>query len=331
MKKNLTVLAWTASVMLVLCMVFAGCKDNKKKSKADKDDDETELAEDMDDDEDMYESEDQNGHTFDVRNAREFLLALKDDAHINVIVSEPLQLTPALNVLIDEGEVSPYMVDGVAQTAPGLYWMPEYDGNTLYIVGLENITIEGTSGDKGFLMTTPRYSDVLRFEQCRNITIKNMILGHEEAGDCEGDVLVLRGCKNVTVEKCDLFGCGCIGIYCSKSQNITVSRSDIYGCSMRGLEIFDTKNMSFKNCSIYNNAGGIYLDEKSRNISLSDCNLYDNRGQLFMCYSELQVKGSQVEHHCGDESDNVTFTNCDVVMDYRDTDDLPDVEPDYYE
>ena len=329
MKKNLSLLAWTASVMLVACMVFASCKDNKSKSKADAEDDEdeTELAEDMDDDEDMDDEDD----AIDVINARDLILALHDGAHIDIITNEPLHMTEALNELIDEGKVTRYMVDDEPQTAPGVYWEPEYDGNTLYIVGMKNIVLHGTPEDGGFLITKPRYSDVLRFESCKNITIKNLTLGHEETGDCIGDVLVLNDCNNVTVEKCNLFGCGCIGVHTNRSKNISLTNTDIYGCSQEGVEALGTKNMHFSQCGIFNNGCGIWIDEECNNISFTDCNLHDNHGQLFMCHTETVFTNCNIEHHHDDFTDNVKFIDCDVEMDYDEAETLPDIDPGYEE
>ena len=79
MNKQLKMMVWTASVMLVLSMAFAACNNKKSKSDADdEDEDETELAEDEDD-----------GY-IEVTTARDLILALQDDVHIKVTTNSML-------------------------------------------------------------------------------------------------------------------------------------------------------------------------------------------------------------------------------------------------
>lgn len=324
MNKQLKMMVWTASVMLVLSMAFAACNNKKSKSKADEDneEDEIELAEEMDDE---GESED---NTIDVRTARELILALQDDVHINVIVNDVLRLTDAIDDLIDEGKLKRYTVDGERQKKPGVYWDPEYDGNTLFIVGLNDITLEATPEDGGFLLAIPRYADVLHFENCKNIVIKNFTLGHEETGNCVGDVLVMNDCENVVVENCNLFGCGVNGIYSSGSSNVTVKKTDIYGCSNRGVDMYGSDHFSFDHCEIFNNGSGIYVDSYCTNIAFNHCKFQDIKGQMFLCYAPVNISNSKIEHHHDDMSENVNFVNCDVVMDYSQAEEYPDIEND---
>ena len=331
MKKNLTTWAWTASVVLVACMVLAGCKDNKKKvyTLEDEDDEEeTELAEapelpEVDEDD-----------AVDVINARDFILALKSNNHIRVITNDPLNLTEAIDKLADEGLLERYMVNGRPKTQPGLYWEPEYDGNTLFIVKQNNLVIEAVHEDKGFLMVTPCYADVLHFEKCENLVIKNFIMGHKVTGTCIGDVLVLNDCKNVTVEGCDLFGCGVNALSATHSSNIAVSGTELYGCSDRGVDLYGTDNVSFEQCKVFNNGCGMYIDPYCSKINFNKCEFYDNRGQLFLCYATTTIKNSKIIHHHDDNTENVRLVNCDVVMDYAEAEELPDIEeeePDYDE
>lgn len=325
MNKKLKMMAWTASVMLVLSMVFAACNNKKSKSEADDEDEEdTELAEDLED-EDEDENED---NTIDVRTARELILALQSDVHINVIVNDVLRMTDAIDDLIDEGKLKRYTVDGERQTKPGVYWDPEYDGNTLFIVGMKNITLEATPEDGGFLLAIPRYADVLHFENCKNVVIKNFTLGHEETGNCIGDVLVINDCENVVVEDCHLFGCGVNGIYSSGSSTVTVRKTDIYGCSDRGVDMYGSDNFVFDRCEIFNNGSGIYVDQYCTNISFNHCKFQDIKGQMFLCYAPVEIRNSKIEHHHDDMAENVNFVSCDVVMDYSQAEVYPDIEDD---
>ena len=321
MKKQLKMMVWTASVMLVLSMVFAACNNKKSKSEADdEDEDETELAED-EEDEDAIE----------VTTARDLILALQDDVHINVTVSSKLRMTDAIDDLIDEGKLKRYTVNGEEQTKPGIYWDPEYDGNTLFIVGMKNIVLEGTHEDGGFLLATPRYADVLHFENCKNIVIKNFTLGHKETGDCVGDVLVVNDCKNVVVEDCRLFGCGVNGFSSNGTSKITVKNTDIYGCSFCGIDLYGSNNAVFDHCEIYNNGSGMYIDSDSTNIAFNHCKFRDIRGQMFLCYAPVEIRNSKIVHHKDDIKEYIDFVNCDVVMDYSEAEDYPEFSGDEVE
>lgn len=325
MNKKLKMMVWTASVMLVLSMVFAACNNKKSKSEADdEEEDETELAEDLDEDENENENEDENENTIDVRTARELILALQSDVHIDVIVNDVLRMTDAIDELIDEGKLKRYTVDGERQTEPGVYWDPEYDGNTLFIVGLENITLKAIPEDGGFLLAIPRYADVLHFENCKNLVIKNFTLGHEETGNCTGDVLVMNDCENVLVDDCNLFGCGVNGLYSSGSSKVTLKNTNIYGCSGRGVDIYGSDHFIFEDCEIFNNSSGMYVDPYCTNISFNHCKFQDIKGQMFLCYAPVDIRNSKVEHHHDDISENVNFVNSDVVMDYSEAEEYPD-------
>ena len=324
MNKQLKMMVWTASIMLVLSMAFAACNNKKSKSEADdEDEDETELAEEMDD-EDMDDEEESDDNTIDVRTARELIEALRSNVHINVITNDMLRMTDAIDELIEEGKLKRYDVNLDPSTQAGIYWDEVYDGNTIHIVGLKNVVIEGVPEDGGFLLAIPRYADVLSFEGCENIVIKNLTLGHEETGNCEGDVLKVCDCDNVTIEECRLFGCGVNGMYIYLSSKIAVKNTDIYGCSDRGADMYYAKNVSFDHCEIFNNGTGIYVDPYCTNISFNHCKLQDIKGQMFLCYAPVDIRNSKIEHHHDDIKDNVNFTNCDVVMDYSQAEEYPD-------
>lgn len=311
--------------MLVLSMVFAACKDNKGKSNDESanDEEDTEL---VDEDEDEGVDEDSFDDIADVMTAREFILALKSNTRIRIFNNDALNITQALDELIDEGRIDRYMVNGSPQSRAGIYWEPEYDGNNLIIVKLHDILIEGLTDDGGFLMTTPRYSDVLHLEKCKNITVENLTLGHEETGECVGDVVVLNGCEDVTIDKCHLFGCGVNGLSTNHSSDISVKDTEIYGCSFFGVVMQGTEDVRFEKSKVFNNGCGLNIDEYCDDVTFDNCELTNNRGQLFMCYSKITVKNSKIEHHHGDFTENVKLVNCDVVMDYDEAEELPDIE-----
>ena len=118
-------------------------------------------------------------------------------------------------------------------------WSDIYDGPQLNIRNLDNLTIRGKDG-KGanVISAVPRYAQVLCFEGCTNLTVKDVTLGHtKEPGYCTGGVLDLQRCTNVTVENTGLFGCGTIGIQGYQCVNMALIGNEIYECSYGGISL----------------------------------------------------------------------------------------------
>ena len=148
--------------------------------------------------------------TVHVSTADEFLAALAPDTEIIVDAD-----------LIDFSAASNYGKSG------GDYyrWDEPFDGPELVIQNLSNLTVRG-SGENAtdkVLSCVPRYADVLTFENCSNIYVTHITLGHtQEPGSCMGGVLHFQNCQNVLAEDCDLYGCGTMGINGDNSLDIQV-------------------------------------------------------------------------------------------------------------
>ena len=128
-------------------------------------------------------------------------------------------------------------------------WSDIYDGPQLNIRNLDNLTIRGKDG-KGanVISAVPRYAQVLCFEGCTNLTVKDLTLGHtKEPGYCAGGVLDLQRCTNVTVENTGLFGCGTIGIQGYQCVNMAITGNEIYECSYGGISLNQCQKVDMTN------------------------------------------------------------------------------------
>ncbi len=116
-----------------------------------------------------------------------------------------------------------------------------YDGVEVLIRDVDGLTLLGQSGDRGDvqILTDPRYATVLNFEDCSDLSLLHLTVGHTERGDCEGDVLGFTACRNVRLANTDLFGCGCLGIHASGGAGLFVYDSLIRDCSFGPLDIYD--------------------------------------------------------------------------------------------
>lgn len=304
--------------VVAMSILFSAC-DNKKTNKVINDGADTEMADDDDID-------DEGIKTVRVSNAHDFILALKSNTRIVVTKSYAINLTDELNNMIDDGFVENYYIADNPRHDKGVFAASEHDGFMIVVQGLHNITIESADDEEAHLQVSPRYADVLRFVDCRNITVEDIMLGHTDTGDCVGDVLGFYSCKNINIDGCQLYGCGVHGIQADQCSNLTVEDTYIYDCDQAAVVLNHVDNVKFDCCSIYNNGGGLCVYEDCTNVEVKNSHLSGNTGQLFICYSPVKLRKCTVEHHYDDNLDNVNTIDCDITMDYAAAETLPDIE-----
>ena len=160
----------------------------------------------------------------------EFLNAIDNDTQI-ILEGEVFDLTTATGYGEGGGE--------------HWYWDALYaDGPTLVLCDLTNfsITSDGDRDSHTFL-ALPRYADVLSLERCSDVTLSGFTAGHTEAPQpCSGGVLWLEDCDRITVDNCDLYGCGTIGINAYYCGDLSVTGCEIHDCTDGGLYLFHVTN-----------------------------------------------------------------------------------------
>ena len=194
-----------------------------------------------------------------VKNAHEFVKAIGCNRTI-IVDNDILNLTECLGDMIDNGEISIDREDG--NLTQGIYCSDNFDGWGLELSQIYNLTIEGKEKDT-HIQITPTYADVLFFIHSKNITIKNLKLGHVERGSCVGDVLKFNSCENINIESCKLYGSGVIGIETYSCNFVKVIDTDIYDCSQNGIYYSNSKKCEFKNCRFYELGYPLYLNFSS--------------------------------------------------------------------
>lgn len=143
---------------------------------------------------------------------------------------------------------------GVAGGANYVWYDTYVDGPQLVISGVKNLSITGGGADRASIQAVPRYAEVLAFENCRNITLKDFTAGHTQApGHCTGGVVYFANSSDLSVEGCSLYGCGVWGITLSGCENMTVKNTEIYDCSYGDLNFASSKNIRLENCNIHDN------------------------------------------------------------------------------
>lgn len=133
------------------------------------------------------------------------------------------------------------------QDNPTYYWQNNYDGPSLVISGVSNLTIKAEGSDRTAttISATPRYANVLSFENCSAVTLQGFTAGHtKEPGYCSGGVFYLDNCTDILIDNCGMYGCGTVGVHASYTRNLQVVNSEIYECSYNGITLWESENVA---------------------------------------------------------------------------------------
>ena len=141
------------------------------------------------------------------------------------------------------------------------------------------LTIRSSSEDvkAHTISAVPRYANVLKFNQCTNVTLQGFTAGHtKEPGSCAGGVIYFENCDKMTVDNCGLFGCGILGVQAAYSKNIMVQDSEIYECSYGGIRMDDSENIAINGCTFRDLGGPVFLFPGCQNVTI-DGGAFDPR------------------------------------------------------
>jgi hypothetical protein len=148
-----------------------------------------------------------------------------------------------------------------------------YDGVEIVIQGVSGLTITGTGEAADTeLVIDPRYGTVLAFEDCDELTLERLTLGHTDGGECSGSVVGLLDCETVTLEGLDLYGCGVLGVRAESSGDVFVRDSVIRDCSYGPFEFDNCRgSLEFRGCELRGSGGGGYCWPEEAELSFIDC------------------------------------------------------------
>ncbi len=115
--------------------------------------------------------------------------------------------------------------------------------------GKKNITIEGSGDRQTEIINLDSYNHVLSLSRCENVTIRNLFVHHKEVAYCYGAVINIEDSVNITVDNCDLEGCGVQGISMENCKKIRATGNMIHNNSEAGISI----NGNYSDIVIENN------------------------------------------------------------------------------
>jgi len=189
--------------------------------------------------------------------------------------------------------------DVVIELAPGTYNLTEYlretsdnvsdyvargftDGWQAEIHEVERLTIRGAKDGKVEVVSEPRYSDVLYFNDCSDIVIENITFGHTiEQGNCEGAVLAFDYCRKISLDSLDLYGCGTYGVVADHTVGIALKDCIIRECSYGIVDLLCSDTI-FEGCTFRDNRGFDMLSLSGSFAHFEGCSFSGNEGDNFL-------------------------------------------------
>lgn len=236
----------------------------------------------------------QEPNQINISSAQELLDNLGSD-RILVITEGYINLTEAL--LDDANDHLHVSYEEKETTDKTVFYYMETDGPELHIRGLKNLTI--LSGlDVVSIVIDPRYANVFTFENCENINLVGLTLGHTEEGYCDKGVLGFEQCSGVFLNNCDLYGCGTEGISASGCESMYFSGVKIRDCSYYIMHLMSCTAIEFNACQFF------------RNREYELVNIYDCDGVTFTNCMFANNSGTLFNVQCP-----VTLDNCVVLHD----------------
>lgn len=236
-----------------------------------------------------------------VTNEKEFIKSLRNGTTIHLPEGTRINLSEIISddkVFKKAGGIFDNSIDPYIETDDRtLLSEPVHNGRQLTILNLRNVTILG-DGDC-HIVVDPAYAYVLNFVLCENIKLVNVTMGHTVEGYCTGGVVGTQNCKNITLEGCDLYGCGAYGIVADQTNGIVMNNSIIRDCSYGIMQLSRCQDAQFKSCNFYRNReySLVTVDSGCRNILFDECRFYENRGLLFDLDSKIQMRSCGIVHN----------------------------------
>lgn len=132
-----------------------------------------------------------------------------------------------------------------------------FNESEIELSDIENLTIQGQEGTR---IVSNSGSDLIFDLYNCSIVLDNLVIGHDlpqrPSYGCDIDIgVILSSASDITINNCDIFGCGWYGIR-GQNTSYTVVNSKIRDCSSHIMEISITEDdvqCVFRNCQFYGN------------------------------------------------------------------------------
>lgn len=145
--------------------------------------------------------------------------------------------------------------------------------------GVTNLKIIGQGDTPPEIVVSPNLSDTLTFADGDGIHLENLSFGHRPAAVCMGGVLRFDRCGDVTVDDCDLFGCGTVGVTAKECVDLTVTNSVIRDCTSGLFSASGCKRLRVVDCRfLRNQCFNGFAAAWCNDVLIADCAFTNNKG-----------------------------------------------------
>ena len=168
-----------------------------------------------------------------------------------------------------------------------------YDGVEVVIRRVDGLSICGDNKNLTEIVVDPRYAQVLNFEECHDLTLSGLTMGHTETGACSGNVLDFRSCRNIRLSDMDIYGCGVYGIGCyDGTGELYVYSSTIRDCAYGALKILDGNGrFEFHNCGLTGSeARDWYEPTPYSELAFYECVFGENETSYYMFLEDIYTE-----------------------------------------
>ena len=234
-----------------------------------------------------------------VATAEQFVNALKSNAMILVAKNTEINLTPLLD---DPAQFRTlfrqWRPEGSTEVGDREAIISEavFDGRQLTICNHKQMIIRGEGHSS--LVVAPRYAFCLNFKDCQQIEIRNLTIGHTMGGYCQGGVIGVQGGWRISIQNCDLYGCGTYGLELNDTRDFSMYRSNIHDCTYGIMTLNNVEFAKFEKCDFFHNREFTLVESSASNVQFNECRFYDNEptSPLFGFDREFYLAGCIICH-----------------------------------
>ncbi|MCQ2974729.1 MAG: right-handed parallel beta-helix repeat-containing protein [Bacteroidales bacterium] len=241
----------------------------------------------------------ENQNAITVHNGKEFLEAIKSDAHIIIDCNKPIEVD---NIDVNLTESYDYEETGIFKTGD----------IALRISNINNLTIEGKSKENAIFTSKNPNVDILTFYNCKNLNLKNLTIKHSEHGFVENsriNGLTLICAANTAIDNCNI---NCNDIAISNDNGvITITNCDIFDNEECGICIGITGNTLIKDSKIHNNYMPFMISGLETATTFEKCDIIDNSDAPYM-EGSANFLNCKVEDKISDK-ENAVIIDCNIV------------------
>ena len=207
-------------------------------------------------------------------------------------------IAPNTEILLEPGTYILSEASGYGKSGSEYYtWEDIYEGYQLVLTGVENLTIRGSGNLVTVVETDPRQAEVLALENCSNIVLEDFTAGHtRNRGLCGGGVIELTTCRDITMNRVGLYGCGVVGLNAMGSTGVILTESDIYECSSSAVYLMNSHEVTISGNRVYDIGSEAYGGYTFFDIDgCTEVRIENNSFSNSSLYNLVSTKNSKVE------------------------------------